>query len=123
MAIFAGLAIFVACLGLFAMAAFTAEKRTKEIGIRKVLGATIPDIIQLLSIDYVKLVLLGFTVALPLAWYAMHQWLQDFAYRINLSAWVFVGAGLITLIVAIVTVSWQSIKAAMMNPVKSLRSE
>lgn len=122
-AIFTVLAIFVACLGLFAMAAYTAEQRTKEIGVRKVLGASILDIIKLLSTDYVKLVLLGFTVALPLAWYAMHKWLQEFAYRTDLNIWIFVGAGLMTLLVALLTVSWQSIRAALINPVNSLRSE
>lgn len=122
-AIFSVLAIFVACLGLFAMAAFTAEQRTKEIGIRKVLGATITDILKLLSTDYVKLVLLGFVIALPVAWYTMQQWLQDFAYRIDMSVWMFVGAGLITLAIALLTVSWQSIRAALANPVNSLRNE
>jgi len=122
-AIFTVLAIFVACLGLFAMASYTAEQRTKEIGVRKVLGASVLDIIKLLSTDYVRLVLVGFAVALPLAWYSMHEWLQEFAYRIDLNLWVFVGAGVITLLVALLTVSWQSIRAALINPVNSLRSE
>lgn len=123
MGIFAVLAIFVACLGLFAMAAFTAEQRTKEIGIRKVLGATVSDIITLLSMDYIKFVLLGFAIALPIAWYVMLQWLQDFAYRIDINMWIFAGAGLVTLVIALLTVSWQSIRAALLNPVNSLRSE
>jgi len=122
-AIFSVLAIFIACLGLFAMAAYTAEQRTKEIGVRKVLGATVLDIIKLLSTDYVKLVLVGFAVALPLTWYSMHEWLQEFAYQTDLSIWVFIGAGLTTLLVALFTVSWQSIRAALINPVNSLRSE
>ncbi|MGD8427218.1 MAG: ABC transporter permease [Balneolaceae bacterium] len=122
-AIFSVLAIFVACLGLFAMAAYTAEQRTKEIGVRKVLGATVWDIIRLLSTDYAKLVFFGFVLAVPLAWYSMHEWLQDFAYRIDLSVWFFAGAGLVTMLVALLTVSWQSVRAALINPVNSLRSE
>jgi len=121
--IFAGLTIFVACLGLFGLATFTAEQRTKEIGIRKVLGASLPNIVGLLSKDFLKLVLLANVIAWPLAWYGMHQWLQDFEYRTNISWWVFALAGASALLIALITISFQAIKAAIANPVKSLRSE
>lgn len=121
--IFAGLAIFIACLGLFGLATFTAEQRTKEIGVRKVLGASVGSIVALLSQDFLKLVLIAIGIATPLAWYAMHQWLQNFAYRIDMPWWVFAGAGVLAILVALLTVSFQSIKAALMNPVESLRSE
>nr|WKN36549.1 ABC transporter permease [Tunicatimonas sp. TK19036] len=120
---FTVLSILVASLGLFGMAAFTAGQRTKEIGIRKVLGASVGSIIQLLSQDFIKLVFVGFVVAVPLAWYVMQQWLADFAYRVELSWWIFGLAGLLALLVAIVTVSSQSYKAALSNPVDSLRNE
>ena len=120
---FAVLAVFIACLGLFGLAAYTAEQRTKEIGIRKVLGADVTSIVALLSKDFLKLVLIGFVIATPIAWYAMHQWLQDFAYRIDISWWIFALAGLLAVLIALVTVSFQAIKAALANPVKSLRSE
>ncbi|GAB4051134.1 ABC transporter permease [Spirosoma litoris] len=121
--LFAGMAIFIACLGLFGLAAFTAEQRTKEIGVRKVLGASVASIVGLLSADFVKLVLIAIVIASPLAWYAMQQWLQGFAYKIDLSWWIFVLAGIVALGIALLTISFQSIKAALMNPVKSLRSE
>jgi len=121
--IFAGLTIFVACLGLFGLAKFTAEQRTKEIGIRKVLGATVSGVVALLSKDFLKLVLAAFIIASPIAWYIMNRWLQDFAYRIDISAWVFVIAALLAVIITIITVSFQAIKAAIANPVKSLRTE
>lgn len=121
--LFSLLAIFIACLGLLALAAFTAERRTREIGIRKVLGASTPGIIGLLSGDFLKLVVIALVIASPVAWYAMRQWLQDFAYRIDVDWWVFALAGGVALSVAFLTVSFQSIRAAMMNPVKSLRSE
>ena len=121
--LFAGLTIFVACLGLFGLATFTAEQRTKEIGVRKVLGASVTSIVTLLSQDFLKLVLIAIVIASPIAWYAMNRWLQDFAYRINIEWWVFAGAGLLAVGIALLTVSFQSIKAALMNPVKSLRSE
>lgn len=121
--IFTALAIFVACLGLFGLAAYAAQQRTKEIGVRKVLGATVGNIIALLSKDFVKLVMIGFLIAVPIAWYGMNQWLQDFAYRIEIGPGIFAIAGGAALLIAIVTVSWQSVKAAMMNPVNSLRSE
>jgi putative ABC transport system permease protein len=121
--IFAGLTIFVACLGLFGLATFTAEQRTKEIGIRKVLGASISGIVSRLSIDFLKLVFVAFIIASPLAWYIMNKWLQDFAYRITISWWVFALAAIVALLIAVLTVSFQAIKAAMANPVKSLRTE
>ncbi|MCY7351982.1 MAG: ABC transporter permease [Cytophagaceae bacterium] len=120
---FALLTIFIACLGLFGLATFTAEQRTKEIGVRKVLGASVASIVGLLSKDFLKLVLVAMVLAAPIAWYAMNQWLQDFAYKIDLEWWVFALAGLLALLIALLTVSFQAIKAALMNPVKSLRSE
>ena len=121
--LFAGLTIFVACLGLFGLATFTAEQRTKEIGVRKVLGASVGSIVGLLSQDFLKLVLIALVLASPIAWYTMNRWLQNFAYRIDISWWVFALAGLLAVGIALLTVSFQSIKAALMNPVKSLRSE
>ncbi|QJW91468.1 FtsX-like permease family protein [Spirosoma taeanense] len=121
--IFAGLTIFVACLGLFGLATFTAEQRTKEIGVRKVLGASVTSIVALLSTDFLKLVLIAILIASPIAWYAMNWWLQDFAYRIAIPWWVFVTAGALAVGIALLTVSFQSIKAALTNPVKSLRTE
>ncbi len=120
---FAGLAILIACLGLFGLASFTAQQRTKEIGVRKVLGATVPTIVGLLSMDFVRLVGIAFVVAAPMAYFALDRWLADFAYHIELSAWTFLLAGLIGLLVALLTVSYQSIKAALADPVKSLRYE
>lgn len=121
--VFALLAIFIACLGLFGLAAFTAEQRVKEIGVRKVLGASVASIVSLLSRDFVKLVLVAIMVASPIAWYVMNQWLQNFAYKIEIDGWVFAFAGLLSLAVAVLTISFQSIKAGLMNPVKSLKSE
>ncbi len=121
--IFAGLTIFVACLGLFGLATFTAEQRTKEIGIRKVLGADVKGLVSLLSKDFLKLVLIAFAIASPAAWYVMHWWLQGFAYRINISWVIFATAGTAVVIITLITVSYQSIKAALMNPVKSLKTE
>lgn len=120
---FAVFAIIIAGLGLFALSAFMAEQRTKEIGIRKVLGASVNSITGMLSKDFVKLVFIAFVIATPIAWWAMHQWLKDFAYRINISWTFFVVAGLAALLIALVTVSFQAIKAAVANPVKSLRTE
>jgi ABC-type antimicrobial peptide transport system permease subunit len=120
---FASLAIFISCLGLFGLASFMAEQRTKEIGVRKVLGASITDLWLLLSKDFVKLVLLAFLIAAPLAWYAMSMWLENFAYRTSISWWVFALVGLGTLLITLCTVSWQSIRTALLNPVKSLRNE
>ncbi len=121
--VFAGLAIFIACLGLFALTTFTTERRVKEIGVRKVLGASVLSIVALLSKDFLKLVLVAVLIASPLAWWAMNRWLQDFAYKISIEWWVFVLAGGLAVGIALLTVSFQSIKAALMNPVKSLRSE
>jgi putative ABC transport system permease protein len=120
---FAFLAIFISCLGLFGLAAFTAEQRTKEIGVRKVLGASVPSIVALLSTNFLKPVAIAMLIAFPVSWYAMNRWLHDFAYQIDLSWWVFAVAGLLTVGIALLTVSFQSIKAALMNPVTSLRSE
>lgn len=123
-AVFSGLAIFVACIGLFALSAYTASLRTKEIGIRKVLGASVGKILVLLSMDFTKMVLISFVFAIPVAWYAMENWwLQNFAYRIEINIWTFVISGLAAFAVAWITVSFQSIKAAIKNPVQSLRSE
>jgi len=121
--IFSLLAIFIACLGLFGLATFMAEQRTKEIGIRKVLGANVTGIVQLLSKDFLKLVIIAFCLSVPLAWWGMHKWLQDFAYRVDISWWVFVLAGITALFIALITVSLQAIRAALANPVKSLRTE
>ncbi len=123
LSVFAGLAIFIACLGLFGLASFSAQQRTKEIGVRKVLGASVGSIVSLLSSDFLKPVALAILIASPIAWYVMNQWLQNFAYRIDMEWWVFVGVGLLAVGIALLTVSFQSIKAALMNPVKSLRSE
>ncbi|CCH51909.1 Macrolide export ATP-binding/permease protein macB [Fibrisoma limi BUZ 3] len=120
---FSGIAIFIACLGLFGLATFTAEQRTKEIGVRKVLGASVASIVTLLSKDFLKLVLIAIAIASPVAWWGMNQWLSDFAYKIAIEWWVFVLAGALAISIALLTVSFQSIKAALMNPVKSLRSE
>jgi putative ABC transport system permease protein len=121
--IFSILAVFIACLGLFGLATFIAEQRTKEIGIRKVLGANIRSIVQLLSKDFLKLVVIAFIIAVPVGWYFMHKWLQDFAYRIQIRWWVFFVAGLSAVMIAIITVSFQAIKAALTNPVQNLRTE
>ena len=120
---FAVIAILIACLGLFGLATYIAEQRIKEIGVRKVLGATVSNITSMLSKDFLKLVLLSAIIAFPVAWWAMHKWLQDFAFRVNISWWVFVLSGVIALLIALLTVSSQAIKAALSNPVKSLRSE
>ena len=120
---FAMLAIIIACLGLFALSAFMAEQRNKEIGIRKVLGASVSGITSMLSKDFVKLVIISIGIASPIAWWAMTKWLQDFAYRISISWWMIAVAGLVAIIIALITISFQSIKAALMNPVNALRSE
>ncbi len=121
--LFAGLTIFVACLGLFGLAMFTAQQRTKEIGIRKVLGADVPGILSLLSKDFLKMVLLAFVIASPVAWLIMTKWLQEFAYHTRISWWVFVVAATAAMLIAVVAVSYQSLKAALANPVRSLRTE
>jgi len=121
--LFTGFAIFIACMGLFGLVAFAAETRTKEIGIRKVLGASVSNIVSLLSKDFVKLILISFIIAFPIAWWAMNKWLQAFAYRINIEWNIFAIAGTCTLLIALLTVSYQALKAAIANPVKSLRTE
>ncbi len=120
---FAFIAIFISCLGLFGLVTFTAEQKTKEIGIRKVLGASVTGIVRMLSKDFLKLVLIAAIIAFPVAWWAMHTWLADFAYRVDIGWWVFVVAGIAALLIALLTISFQSIKAAIANPVKSLRTE
>jgi putative ABC transport system permease protein len=118
-----GVAIFISCMGLFGLATFVAEQRTKEIGIRKVLGATVTDIVAMLSKDFVRLVLMSILIASPIAWYFMHRWLQDFAYRIPISWWIYAIAGGCAIGVALLTVSYQAIRAATANPVESLKVE
>ena len=120
---FAILAIFISCLGLLGLASYSTLQRTKEIGIRKVMGASVSNIVNLLSGDFLKLVIISFLIAAPIAWYFMHKWLLDFAYRIQISWWIFAIAGLIAVLIALLTVSFQAVKSAVTNPVKSLRSE
>jgi ABC-type antimicrobial peptide transport system permease subunit len=121
--IFAVLAIFISCLGLFGLTSFVAEQRKKEIGVRKVLGASVFNVWNLLSKDFVMLVIISFLIASPLAYYFMHNWLQNYTYRTPLSWWIFVAAGVGALIITIIVVSFQAIKAAIANPVESLRTE
>jgi putative ABC transport system permease protein len=120
---FAGIAILISCLGLFGLATYTAQVKVKEIGIRKVLGASVANITSMLSMDFLKLVGISIVIATPIAWWAMNKWLQDFVYRINIQWWVFALAGVMALAIAFATISFQAIKAALANPVKSLRSE
>jgi len=120
---FAFLAIFISCLGLLGLVMFTAEQRTKEFGIRKVLGASPVTLFNLLSKEFLLLVLIALIIASPLAWMFMHNWLQDYAYKINISWWVFVIAGITAIIIALITVSFQAIKTSLANPIKSLRTE
>ncbi len=121
--LFAGVAILISCLGLLGLAAYTAQVRTREIGIRKVLGASVSGIVHLLARDFIKLVLIAIIIAIPVAWYAMNSWLQDFVYRIDMGWIVFVLGGLIAVVIAIITISFQAIRAALANPVKNLRTE
>jgi putative ABC transport system permease protein len=121
--IFAILAIFISCLGLYGLSAFLAEQRTREIGVRKVLGAPVFNIVYLLSSSFTKLILIAVVIAIPLAWFAINSWLEGFAYRINLNWTIFFFASLAALFIAWLTISYESIKAAIANPVKSLRSE
>src|SRR5204863_8273689 len=120
---FAFLAIFISCLGLFGLVTFTAEQKTKEISIRRVLGASVPGIIRMLSKEFLKLVLIAALIAFPVAWWVMHKWLQNFAYKIDIGWWVFAIAALAATMVALITISFQAIRAALANPVKSLRTE
>ena len=122
-ALFAGLTIFISCLGLFALATYMAENRIKEIGVRKVLGASVTNITALLSKDFLKLVIISFVIAAPLAWWAMYSWLQNYPYRTDIPVWAFAAAGMISILISLLTVSSQAIKAALRNPVQSLRTE
>jgi putative ABC transport system permease protein len=121
--VFAALAIFISCLGLFGMASFMAEQRVKEIGVRKVLGAGVFSLCRLLSKDFVVLVGIALVIALPLSWLGMHRWLESYAYRSSLNWWVFAGTAVAALLITLLTVSVQAVKAALANPIKSLRSE
>lgn len=120
---FSILAVIIACLGLFALSAFMAEQRSKEVSIRKVLGATVAQLTGLLSKDFVKLVLIAFVIASPIAWWAMHRWLQDFVYRVDINGWIFFAAGGMVIAIALITISFQAIRTALANPVKSLRND
>ena len=121
--IFAGIAIFISCLGLFGLATYTAQVRTKEIGVRKVLGASIPNIIKLISSDFLKLIFIAIIIAIPVAWFGMNKWLEDYTYKVTISWWIFMIAGSVAILIALITVSFQAIKAAIANPVESLRTE
>jgi putative ABC transport system permease protein len=121
--VFSAISIFICCIGLWGLIAFVVVRKTKEIGIRKVLGSSIGGIVYLLSKDFLKLVFIALLIASPVAWYFMHKWLQDFAYRISIGWWIFIAAGAVALLIALITISFQAIKAAMANPVKSLRTE
>jgi putative ABC transport system permease protein len=120
---FAVLAIFISCLGLLGLASYSTLQRTKEVGVRRVMGASVPGIVRLLSVDFLKLVLIAFLIAAPIAWFAMDKWLQSFAYRATMAWWLFPVAGMAAVLIAFGTISVQAIKAAMANPVKSLRAE
>jgi putative ABC transport system permease protein len=121
--ILTGIAIFIGCLGLYGVVAFMAESRTKEMGIRKAIGASAMNIFGLFSIDFVKLVIIALVIASPIAWYVMNEWQQDFTYKVEVSWWLYVIAGISAVVIALITISFQSIKAASVNPVKALRSE
>jgi ABC-type antimicrobial peptide transport system permease subunit len=121
--LFAALAIVISCLGLFGLAAYTAERRTKEIGIRKVLGASVANVTSLLSKDFLQLVILSCLIAFPVAYWRMSLWLKGYQYHIQMQWWVYLAAGVIAVVIALITISFQTIKAALANPVKSLRSE
>ena len=115
--------IFIACLGLFGLATYSAEQRVKEIGVRKVLGATMVSLVSLLSMDFIKLVLIANAIAFPIAWWGTNRWLQEYAYHVDLKWWVFLLAAVVASMIALLTVSYQAFKAASSNPVKSLRAE
>lgn len=121
--IFAAIAIFLSCLGLYGLASFMAVQRIKEVGIRKVLGATAANIVYLFSKEFIVLIAIAFVIATPIAWYFMNKWLQDYVYRIDISWWMFIVGGVVAIIIALATISFQAIKAAIANPVKSLRTE
>jgi putative ABC transport system permease protein len=117
------LAILIACFGLLGLSSYNILQRTKEVGIRKVLGASTKSVVYILSKDFLALVLISFVLAVPVTWWIMHSWLQDFAYRISIGWWVFIAAGLLAILIALITISFQAVKAAIANPVKSLRTE
>jgi len=117
------LSIFIACIGLFGLTTLVIVRRTREIGIRKVLGASVGTIVRLLSAEFLRLIVIAAIIAFPLAWWLMNNWLQDFAYRVSIGWWIFLAAGIVALTIAFVTISFQAIKAALSNPVKSLRTE
>ena len=121
--IFAAIAIFISCLGLYGLVSFMAAQRTKEVGIRKVLGASVANIIYLFSKEFTVLIIIGFAVAVPVAYYMMSNWLNNFAFRINITVWVFALAIVLSVVIAWITVGYKSVKAAVANPVKSLRTE
>jgi putative ABC transport system permease protein len=121
--LFAMLAILIACFGLLGLSSYNILQRTKEVGIRKVLGASTKSVVYILSKDFLALVLISFVLAVPVTWWIMHSWLQDFAYRISIGWWVFIAAGLLAILIALITISFQAVKAAIANPVKSLRNE
>lgn len=121
--IFTGAAIFIGCLGLFGLAAFTAQRRKKEIGIRKVMGASTRSLALLLSKDFVKLVIISLLIASPIAWYFLNRWLEGFAYRVNIGWWIFPLTAVITIGISFITVSFQTIRSAIANPVENLRTE
>ena len=121
--IFAAIAIFLSCLGLYGLVSFMAVQRVKEVGVRKVLGASVSSVVYLFSKEFIILVAIGFVIASPIAWYFMDKWLQDYVYRINISWWIFLAGGISAIVIALVTVSFQAVKAALANPVKSLRTE
>jgi ABC-type antimicrobial peptide transport system permease subunit len=122
-AFFSGLTIFISCLGLFGLATYMAETRIKEIGVRKVLGASVTGITYLISKDFLRLVLIAFLIAAPVAWWSMSTWLKNYPYRISIQWWVFALAGALSFLIALITISYQSVRAAIANPVTSLRSE
>ena len=120
---FAILAIFISCLGLLGLASYSTIQRTKEIGVRKILGASATRIVNMLSLDFIKLVLIAFVIAIPIGWLGMNAWLRSFAYRTEITGWIFAMAGITALLIAFFTISYQAIRAALANPVKSLRTE
>ena len=121
--IFAGIAIFISCLGLYGLVSFMAVQRTKEVGIRKVLGASVGSVVMLFSNEFMILIGISFLIAMPAGWYLMNGWLQTFVYRISMNAWIFIASVAVSLVIACLTVGYKAINAAMVNPVKSLRSE
>jgi ABC-type antimicrobial peptide transport system permease subunit len=121
--LFSGLTIFISCLGLFGLASYMAESRTREIGIRKVLGASVASVTLLMARDFIRLVLVAVIIAVPIAWYAMHMWLEGFNYRIPIGIWVFVAAAAMSILIAVATVGYQAVTAALANPVRSLKRE